>query len=128
MCARFKQILLPLFSLLPFCSLLAQEASDSTSNLSFTVQRHFGSFIANAPKATYVRDSYSSFTEVAIVLQTDGSKEWHRWSNHPRTGVGLMFGNIGSKQYVGRAISLYPFVSFPLVRGKNVTSSFKLGT
>lgn len=128
MCARFKQILLPLFSLLPFCSLPAQEHTDSTSNLSVTVQRHFGSFITNAPKATYVRDSYSSFTEVAMVLQTDGSKGWHRWSNYPRTGLGLMFGNIGSKQYVGKAISLYPFVSFPLIRGKNLTSYFKFGT
>ncbi|HVG13278.1 MAG TPA: acyloxyacyl hydrolase [Flavisolibacter sp.] len=128
MCVRSKQALLLYFLLLSFSFINAQSRRDSANNFSITVQHHFGSFVTNAPKATYVRDSYSNFTEISIVRQTDGSGEWHRGSNYPRTGFGLMFGNIGSKQYVGKAISLYPFVSFPLVRRKIFSSSFKLGT
>ncbi|HEY0058564.1 MAG TPA: acyloxyacyl hydrolase [Flavisolibacter sp.] len=116
------------FLLLPFSFITAQSRWDSANNVSITVQQHFGSFVTNAPKATYVRDSYSSFTEIAILRQTDGSEQWHKGSNYPRAGLGLMFGNVGSKQYVGKAISLYPFVSFPMVRGKHLTSLFKLGT
>lgn len=128
MCARFSQTLFLTFLLLTFAFATAQSGADSAKNLSVGFQQHFGSFITNAPKATYVRDSYSSFTEISILRQTDGSEHWHRQSNYPRTGLGLIFGNIGSKQYVGKVISVYPFVSFPLFRLRPLTTSFRLGT
>jgi hypothetical protein len=126
--ARFKRITFLLLYLLPFFGVRAQSSLAKWDNLSLTVQRHFGSFITNAPKASYVRDSYSAFTEIAISRQTNGSQRWHRWNNYPRAGLGLAFGNIGSKQYVGKVASIYPFVSFPIARSKAFVSLFRLGT
>src|SRR5438874_1992159 len=62
---------------------------------------HEGFFITNKPKAVLLRDSYSSFGEINISRQTDGSARWHQDNNYPRVGVAAFWGNTGSRRYIG---------------------------
>jgi hypothetical protein len=120
-----KTTLCLLSALLHFTHLNAQS---SFNNLSVNVQQYYGSLVAIVPKTTYIRDSYSSFTEINFSRQTDGSKDWHRHNNYPQTGISFFYGNPGSKKYAGKSISLFPFVNFSFIRKKNFKSSFRAGT
>lgn len=111
-----------------FCSYAQSRNYVFPKNLSLSVQRSYGSFFTTAPKLSYIRDSYSSFTEISVSKQTDGSKDWHRFNNYPQAGLGLVYGNPGSKQYLGKVINLFPFLNFPFIRYKIFKSSLRVGT
>ncbi len=98
------------------------------ANISIGIQQYFGSFLATAPKASFIRDSYSSFTELAVSQQTRGNKEWHQYNNYPEVGVGAIYGNLGSRQYLGKSFSVFPFVRFPLLQNNQFKLKFRAGT
>jgi hypothetical protein len=126
---RLKPSVCTLICLFRFLLAPAQTKTGSTlNNLSVTVQQYYGSFVTIAPKAAYIRDSYSSFTEISVSRQTDGSKGWHSLNNYPQTGIGLLYGNPGSHKYLGKSVSLYPYLSFAVLRRKTFKSSVRLGT
>jgi hypothetical protein len=111
---------------------LAQDQSrpDKSSffkNLSVGSKFYYGSFLTTKTKAEYIRDSYASFGEIFIQSQTDGSKDWQLSHRYPQWGVSFLFGNTGSRQYIGRLNALYAYVNLPLVVSRNYNGSFLLG-
>ncbi len=104
-------------------------AADTTSpnNWSIGASQSFGSFIANQPKSEYIRDSYTTLTEVFIEKKTNGEADWHTSHNYPSIGIALLAGNSGSKQYVGNLYALYPYIKFPLLNKHRYEASIKTG-
>ncbi len=117
-------------SALFFCFFVAAQpvANPRFKNISVSVQHYYGSYLTTAPKAAYVRDAYAAFTEINIIKQTNGTKPWHKRNNFPQTGAGIVYGATGSRQFIGKAISVYPFVIFPFIRSRRFQSSIKVGT
>lgn len=88
---------------------------------------HHGFFIANQPKSQYIRSSQASFAELAITTATDGSKAWQADSHFPKLGMGLLYGDPGSRKYLGKLSAMYPFIDFPFVQYKRLFANFRLG-
>ena len=126
--SKLVKTILHFFILLSFGSLKAQIPDSLKKNFSIGIYQYYGSLVAIVPKTTYIRDSYSSFTEISISRQTNGSKKWHRQSNYPQVGISLVYGNPGSKEHVGKSITVFPFVNFAFIKKSNFKSSLRIGT
>ncbi|MER3463492.1 MAG: hypothetical protein C4329_02820 [Chitinophagaceae bacterium] len=96
-------------------------------NSSIAVQTHYGSFLTPSPKAVYVKDSYTSFTEIAFLKGADGSKPWHIANGFPKWGIAAFYGNTGSRQYIGHMGGLFPFIHFPLIKKGIYENTLRVG-
>jgi hypothetical protein len=92
---------------------------------SFGSQFHYGSFLTSAPKAVYVRDSYSYFGE--LYFQQPAPKATK--PNHQLTqwGAGLFFGHTGSKKYIGKMAGTFAFIKMPMLKYRAFKSDIRLG-
>jgi hypothetical protein len=111
-----------------FTSSWAQTGSPSFgSSLSVGAKTHYGFFLVNQPKSEYVRDSHTYFGELTISTQTSGRQLWQQINNNPHVGVSLLYGNSGSKKYIGNVAALFPYIKFPLFKSPHAATSFRLG-
>lgn len=115
--------------LYPAHMVLAQtKRSGALHNASVSAQLYYGSFLTIAPKAQYLRDSYTRFDELAFYKQTDGSQPWQIANHMPDVGFAVLFGNTGSKQYIGHMAGAFPFINFHLYTGNIWASQLRLGS
>lgn len=96
-------------------------------NTSIGTRFYYGSFITPTSKSEYIRDSYTSFGEVYVQYQTKGDKDWQLSHKYPQWGISFLYGNTGSRQYIGNMRSLYAFVNVPLLKSRIYTGSFLFG-
>lgn len=96
-------------------------------NVSVGVRGYFGSFLTTQPKSVYVRDSYAGYGEIYFQQQTTGKKDWQVTHRYPQWGISFLYGNTGSKEYIGKMSSLYGFVNLPFIQKKKYTGSIRLG-
>lgn len=72
----------------------------------------------------YARSYLMTSANLRFGVQTTGNKEWHHLYNFPKVGVGLQytfFSNPYAKEFITDFWSVYPYVSFPLVRKNKFT-------
>ena len=128
----FVFILSIIFLLAPYYGAAQQDSAQLKtgflSNVSIGLKGYYGSFITPKAKVEYIRDSYASLGEITLQFQTDGSRDWHITHNYPRWGIGYIYGNSGSREYIGNASILHAFLDLPLLSTKKYTGSFLLGT
>ena len=65
--------------------------------------------------------------EASYLIQGKGQKAWHDYYRKPTYGVTAFFGSVGNRELLGHYFGSYGFMSFPLVREKFYTFSFKMG-
>ena len=92
--------------------------------VNLSIQQYYGSYITSVPKSTYLKDSYSYFTEAAASWPVSGR---YAASNRPLWGIGALYGNTGSKQYLGSMAALFPFINFKLLNVGHFKSAFRAG-
>jgi hypothetical protein len=115
------------YNSLPFYSSISVDKKDSTIPLSFELNGAYGFFIANQPKSLYLRNDHSRLLELNITRQTAGNHLWEKENNYPRLGVGLLYGDLGSREFLGKVASVYPFIHFPLLKTSGSVTTFRLG-
>jgi len=49
-------------------------------------------------------------------------------NRYPQWGIGLMYGNTGSRQYMGNMTALYAYLNLPIIRAGNYNANFLVGT
>lgn len=93
-------------------------------------------------KAEYIQGNILKFTkridslakgpvkgvELAIEFQTVGERPWHYYHNFPVYGLAATYLDLGNPKLLGEAIALYPYMNFPLIRGRHASLSIKAGT
>ncbi len=87
---------------------------------------HRGSFFTSTSKADFVKDSYTSFVNLALSKPI---------KNYPRPkhilpihwGAALFFGESGSKQYIGKMGGAFAFLDFGLAGSKRVEIRMRTG-
>lgn len=104
-----------------------KESPSFFKNSSVGVRAYVGSFLTTQPKAVYVRDSYASFGEIYFQQQTTGKKDWQVTHRYPQWGLSFLYGNTGSKEYIGKMSSVYGYVNIPFVQSKRYSGNIKLG-
>src|SRR5687767_2854062 len=104
--------------LIPVVSLSQSPSSSSSTgfwrNASIGSRIYFGSFLTTKPKAVYIRDSYASYGELFFQMQTKGKSNWEVSHRYPQWGFSLIYGNTGSRQYIGHMSALYAWFNLPL--------------
>jgi len=109
-------------------SSLAPHITSFWKNASFGSRFYYGSYLTTKDKAEYIRDSYASYGELYLQFQTNGHKDWEKLHRYPQWGVGLMYGNTGSRQYMGNMTALYAYLNLPVIRAGNYNANFLVGT
>lgn len=65
--------------------------------------------------------------ELAIEFQTVGERPWHYYLNFPVYGFAAAYLDLGNPKLLGQAVALYPYMNFPLIRGRYANFSLKAG-
>lgn len=120
--------------LIPVVSLSQSSGSSSSPkpgfwrNVSIGSRFHFGSYLITKSKAEYIKDSYSSYGEVFFQFQTKGKSDWEISHGYPQWGISFLYGNTGSRQYIGRMSSVYVWLNLPVIKSNRYTGSILAGT
>jgi hypothetical protein len=122
-----KPFFVGLFCILCFCSLAQSDSTSFWSTLSIGAKAHYGFLVVNQPKSEYVRDSHTCFGELTLSTQTSGKKQWQQVNHNPQIGISLLYGNSGSREYIGHVAALFPYMKFPLFKTAHSITSFRLG-
>ena len=127
-----KHNLLIAWFLVPVVSLSQSTSSSQSSgfwkNASIGSRFYYGSFLTTKAKAEYIRDSYSSYGELYFQLQTNGKSDWEANHRYPQWGFSIIYGNTGSRQYIGHMTALYAYLNLPVIKSHNYTGSILVGT
>ncbi|HXS37216.1 MAG TPA: acyloxyacyl hydrolase [Flavipsychrobacter sp.] len=71
--------------------------------------------------------SLTTGLDVNIVVQTYGKKDWEQRRKFPVIGIGLTYINYGIDSIYGRSLGLYPNIQIPIVRGRDVEWTMRIG-
>jgi hypothetical protein len=65
--------------------------------------------------------------EINLQQETFGKRIWERIYNYPEIGMSFLYTGLGKSPELGSAISIFPFIDFPLARIKNFSINFRFG-
>lgn len=86
-----------------------------------------GFLIAHRGMMGHLPTEHAFAGEISYLVQGKGQKDWHYWYRKPTFGVTGFFGSVGNREILGHYAGAYSFMSFPMVRQKFYTFSFKMG-
>src|SRR5205085_11902939 len=116
--------IIPVASLSQTPSLSSQSSqSGFWKNASIGSRFHFGSYLTTKAKAEYIKDSYSSYGEIYLQFQTKGKSDWEISHRYPQWGISFLYGNTGSRQYIGNMSSVYAWFNLPVIKSHRYTGS-----
>src|ERR1700721_465143 len=78
-------------------------------------------------KLESIQDRHSFLGEIFISSQTTGQKTWQQSSNYPSIGLDFLFGQSGSRQYIGGLAAVFPFVNSLVIRKDNFRLGWRFG-
>ncbi|MBX7180792.1 MAG: acyloxyacyl hydrolase [Bacteroidia bacterium] len=97
------------------------------SNLSLAAGGHWGFLLYHHKNMRGMATSHIKAMELELGFRCDGKKNWHHLYRFPQYGASLTIFNLGSPDYLGTGIALYPFIKFPLAGGKFYQLHFRTG-
>jgi hypothetical protein len=100
---------------------------DFYQTLSIGVRGYYGFIDPNIPKLAYVLDSRPFLSELSISTQTTGKKSWQQWNGYPELGIAFLYGNSGSREYIGHITALVPYIQFSLFNSTFFYGGFRVG-
>ena len=65
--------------------------------------------------------------ELEFSVVGKGQSNWHRFYKNPHIGLSIMAMDLGSPDYLGAGVSLFPFIRFPLLGGDNYKLVIRTG-
>lgn len=101
--------------------------ADAQGTLSVSLRANYGFIDPNPAKLAYVLDSRPWLAELDISGQTTGKRSWQKWNGYPQFGAALLYGNSGSRQYIGSVTGLVPYISLMLFNRTAVYARLRLG-
>jgi hypothetical protein len=121
--------IIPVVSLSQTPSFSSQSSkSGFWKNASVGSRFHFGSYLITKTKAEYIKDSYASYGEIYLQFQTKGKSDWEISHRYPQWGISFLYGNTGSRQYIGHMSSVYAWFNLPVIKSHRYTGSILAGT
>lgn len=65
--------------------------------------------------------------DLNLLRHTYGKKKWHQRRNYPTLGIGITYLNYGIDSIYGRCFGLYPNITIPLITGKKLEWTLRVG-
>ena len=120
-----------LSALISFTTIRSARAQDSTDRFNQTLsvgfRGHYGFIDPNLPDLAYVLDSRPFLAEFTLSSQTIGKKQWQEINGYPELGVSFLYGNSGSKEYIGHVSAIVPFIEFFPYRSSRFYAGIRVG-
>lgn len=91
-----------------------------TSYIGGKVFRHTTKFKAPIP-------DYSQAIDISLLQQTSGAKDWQQRRRYPMVGLGITYTDYGLNNVYGKCIGAYPILQFPIITGKKLEWTFRVG-
>ena len=119
---------LTLIVFIPLCT-TPVFAQDQSSAQGFGIEANVlsGKVIKHTVKFTAPIPASSNAFDVNFVWQTYGTKDWQQRRNFPLIGIGVTYTDYGLNRVFGNCIGIYPNIQIPLIRGKKLEWTFRLG-
>lgn len=86
-----------------------------------------GTVFKHSPKFRAPIPDYSQAIDISILRQTCGKSDWEERRHYPVIGLGLTYTDYGIDSVYGKCIGAYPVLQIPIVGGKKLEWTFKLG-
>lgn len=118
-----KYILFPLLFILMTIQLQAQ----TSEQYSFKIEGIYGTIIPHDQHVKPLIENHVTGTELSVEFQTMGEKPWQQFNGFPAIGLGAVWLNLGNSQKLGNAFTLYPYISYTLLKTKVFKLSLKAG-
>ena len=108
---------------------IGANAQDAGSNQGFglEVNEFAGHVIKHTAKFELPIPSLTTGTDVNFVWKTYGKREWHQRRRYPTIGLGIAYTNYGIDSIYGRCISFFPNITFPLIAGRKIEWTMRIG-
>jgi len=109
-------------------------AQDSTINSSgkeeyvLGITGDYGWVIIHHASFADLITGHTSAFEINFAKQTIHKNNWNEYYRYPLVGVSYFFADLGNPQQLGYANGVYGWINFPILRTKEYTISFRLGT
>ena len=88
---------------------------------------HYGFLWAHRPASWILVEGHAGATEVFMERPLEGDRPWHRSYGIPRYGMLAIHTRMANPQRIGDAISLMPYLNFPLARSERLTFGLRVG-
>ncbi len=86
-----------------------------------------GKVIKHETKFTLPIPTLTTGLDIDLLLQTYGKKAWEQRRKYPTIGLGFSYINYGIDSVYGHCFGMYPNITLPLMRGKNLEWTLRLG-
>ena len=104
----------------------AQEHKLFTSNMMVEGRFYYGFLYAQHIELERF-NSHFPVLEINLQQETFGKHKWERAFGYPMIGLSFLYTGLGKSPELGSALSIFPFIDFPLVRHKNFMFNFRFG-
>ena len=86
-----------------------------------------GQVFKHSPKYNPPIPRYSQAIDINILRQTCGKSDWEERRHYPVIGLGMTYTDYGIDSVYGKCFGIYPVLELPLVKGKKLEWTFRLG-
>lgn len=107
-------------------SCLAQE-NKHLSGFCIDANAFTGKVIKHTSKFRLPVPDLSTGVDLNLQWKTYGKKEWHQRRRYPVIGLGFTYTNYGIDSVYGRCFSIYPNIEIPLLTGKKLEWTLRIG-
>lgn len=97
------------------------------TSANIAAQLHYGFLIAHRPTIAHMQEEHSKGFELSFVLNTKGNRPWHALYGFPEIGISYIMVSTGSKEHMGNAHALYPYINFGIIKKTKYKLSWRLG-
>jgi len=97
-----------------------------TSNVLLEGRFYYGFLYAQHIELERFNGHFPVF-ELNIQQVTYGKHKWERAFDYPQIGLSFLYTGLGKSPELGSALSIFPFIDFPLFRSGNLSLAFRFG-
>ncbi len=86
-----------------------------------------GKVIKHTPKFNLPIPDISTGVDINLQWKKYGKREWEQRRRYPTVGIGFAYTNYGIDSVYGRCFSIYPNIEIPLIMGRKVQWTIRVG-
>gem|GEM_PF-866651 len=109
------------------CSSFEAIAQDSLSIRGYEVNLHRGYLLTHRQTMRHLPERPATALEFRYIVQTTGSRAWHKYYRMPIYGISLRAFDLGNTQMLGYGFGFSAFLSLPVIQTKRFSSHFEIG-
>lgn len=106
-----------------------QAQSSAAKNVMYIENKGiYGFLLIHHKKMEHLAQEHTLGYELSIGKCTWGIKKWEQLYNYPEIGVSILRTGLGSKEFLGTANAVYPYMNFTLAESPVLKFNFRFGT